>query len=145
MWYFGLMKSNVACLIISDPLCCYNSARRAERRAKRAMSRPQGVSHGARFQGCHFHNSGLPLCAESARRAERAREAGLKLPPGRQLRFRVATSTIQGCHFVQNQPKGLSGPVKRAPNRPQGDSLRTQQFREARTSPGIAGFPASNL
>ena len=89
-------------------LGCYNSARRAERPAKRAnMSRPQGISHGARFQGCHFHNSGLPLCAESAQRAERAREAGLKSPAGRQLRFRDATCTIQGRHFVQNQPEGL--------------------------------------
>ena len=98
-------------------LGCCNSARRAEQPAKQAISRPQAVTHGAEFQGCHFYKSGLPLCAESARRAEQACEAGLKSPTVRQLRFRVATSTIQGRHFVHNQPEGLSGPAKRASNR----------------------------
>ena len=36
--------------------------------------------------------------------------------------IRVATSVSQGCHFAQNQPEGLSGPAKQAPNRLQGNS-----------------------
>ena len=66
--------------------------------AKRAPKRLQGY---IKVQGCYFHVSGLPLCAESAQRAERAREAGLESAEGRQVR----NPAIQGS---QNFP-GIAG------------------------------------
>ena len=73
--------------------------------AKRAPNRLQGDIKvpvaTSTFQGCHFHISGLPLCAESAQRAERAREADLESAAGRQ----VKNPAIQGS---QNFP-GIAG------------------------------------
>ena len=103
------------------------------------------VTHGAWFLGCHFHNSGLPVCAESAQRAEQSHKVGLKLPAGQQLRFRVATSLKQGCLLTQNQPKGLSGPAERARKEgfgsPVGRQVRYPVIQGSQNFPGQRRVP----